>query len=322
MPKYSIITPLYNSFHLMNSFFDSLSNQSFKDFEVIIVDDCSSDGSWEKLNNYVQKSNLNIVVRQTTENSGPGVARNLGIEVAQGDWITYIDNDDFVDSNFLERIDGVINTYDINCIICDYYTWTEGKTEIFHSMYIAEPGMKTISDCIKSLRNHTFCKFYKRSKCKDVRFPKVRRCEDVAYVCQAVIACGNAYYLKEPLYYYCQRPTSLSNNKKMDHSGMVNAFSIIEEKYKNIYPLEIKNKSVTDILYGGVLMMCKSGKDNSFISTYISDYEKKYPNWWKCEIVKYVGKPKKLFLLCVRLHFIPGLKLISYLHSRIIDKAS
>ena len=65
MVKYTIITPQFNSFDLMDKYFDSLLNQTIKDFEVIIVDDCSTDGSWKKLQEYVKHSPLHIKLLQS-----------------------------------------------------------------------------------------------------------------------------------------------------------------------------------------------------------------------------------------------------------------
>lgn len=322
MPKFTIITPQYNSFHLMNEYFDSLQNQTLKDFEVIIVDDCSTDGSWEKLQEYVKASPLNITLLQSEKNSGPGYARNMGIEAAKGEWITFVDNDDWVDTRFLEKVDEVIECEKVNCVIYDYYTWLDGKIGIARSMYIDQGGRKTVSDCVISVRNHTFGKFYKLAECASVRFPHVRRCEDVAYVTQAIAACGSAYYLNEPLYYYRQRPTSLSNNAKMDHEDMVKSFAILEEKFLKDFPLEMKNKSVTDILYGALLMQCKAAKSNKDILDYIKSYEQKYPEWWNCEIIKYLGKPKRVFLKFAQWHFVPGVKLVAFFHSLMIKRGA
>ena len=319
---YTIITPQYNSFNLMEEYFRSLENQSYKNFEVIIVDDCSTDDSYELLQLYKEKSQLSIKLLKTEHNSGPGRARNIGIENASGDWITFVDNDDWVDEKFLEKINEVIVREKVNCVIYDYYTWLDGRIGIARSMYINNPGRKTISDSIISVRNHSIGKFYKLEACKDVRFPEVRRCEDVAYVIQAIAACGSAYYYNVPLYYYRQRPTSLSNNNKMDHKDMVRAFSILEDKFLNEYPTEMKNKSVTDLLYGGLLMMCKSGKSRSFILDYIKEYEKKYPKWWECEVIHYLGKAKQIFLKCARIHFIYGLKVIAFAHSVMLRKGA
>lgn len=322
MPKFSIITPQYNSSDLMDKYFSSMENQSYKDFELIIVDDCSIDGSYDKLKEYVAHSSLDIKLLKTDCNAGPGNARNVGIENAAGDWITFVDNDDWVEERFLETINNVIEHENAKCVIYDYYTWFDGITNIASSMYINNPGLKTVSECMVAVRNHTFGKFYKLSECGNIRFPGVRRCEDVAYVMQAIASCGNAYYLNEPLYYYRQRPSSLSNNSKLDHIDMVKAFSVLEERFGASYPLEMKNKSVTDLLYGALLMMCKSGKDSAFIKQYIIDYECKYSEWWKCEIINYLGIGKKLFLQFAKWHFISGLKLIAFAHSLRIKKGA
>lgn len=140
MAKYSIITPQYNSFELMDKYFNSLLNQTVKNFEVVIVDDCSTDGSWEKLQEYVKTSPLNITLLQAEKNSGPGNARNMGIEAAKGEWITFVDNDDWVSTDFLEKVDKVIEREKVNCVIYDYYTWLDGKTGIARSMYINRGG--------------------------------------------------------------------------------------------------------------------------------------------------------------------------------------
>ena len=136
MAKYSIITPQFNSFELMDKYFDSLLNQTLKDFEVVIVDDCSTDGSWKKLQEYVRQSPLQITLLQAEKNSGPGNARNMGIEVAKGEWITFVDNDDWVARDLLEKIDAVIKKEKVNCVIYDYYAWLDGNTSISRSMYI------------------------------------------------------------------------------------------------------------------------------------------------------------------------------------------
>jgi len=273
--KYSIITPVFNSFDLMGKYFDSLNNQTYKKFEVILVDDCSTDGSYEKLLEYVKSSKLITKILRSEKNSGPGNARNLGMDAASGEWITFIDNDDWVEETMLEQIDGIINQYKINCVIFDYCTIgaTEENKSVSRSMYKGNDGPVSLSNCMIYARNHTVGKVYNLSKCreKNIRFPLVRRCEDVAFVCRAIEACGSAYYYKVPLYYYYQRHNSLSNNTKLDETDMVRAFNIVEDSLRDKYPKEIKEKSITDILYGGVLMMCKAEKSNSEIKIYIDN---------------------------------------------------
>lgn len=320
MPKYSIVTPMYNSFDLMKNYFASLNRQSFKDFEMIIVDDCSTDDSYRQLADYARKSTLNIKICQTEKNAGPGNARNIGMDHATGEWLTFIDNDDWVCDDFFERIDSIVCTYDINCVIYDYYIQRENERTVAKSIYKADGGNVTIEQCLINVRNHTLGKFYNLEKCRksNIRFPNLRRCEDVAFVARAIEACGKAYYLNEPMYYYFQRSNSLSNNHKLDETDMIQAFAILEAELGNKYPKEIKEKSVTDLLYGVLLMMCKAEKSNKEIKEYIHKYEAKYPQWQKCEIIACLGIAKKVFLLAARFKMVSIMKLLARVHSKMV----
>lgn len=319
-PKYTVVTPMYNSFSLMTRYFVSLTNQTYKNFEVIIVDDCSSDDSYQKLCEYIKQSSLTIRVYKTERNGGPGIARNIGMDNANGEWLTFIDNDDWVDDQLFERIEQVIMNNKVESVIYDYYITNGKEKSISKSMYSGESGEVSLSNCMIYVRNHTFGKFYKLSKCreKDIHFPALRRCEDVAFVTRAIMACGSAYYLDEPLYYYYQRPTSLSNNTKLDEKDMLKAFAILEKEFYKSYPYELREKSVTDILYGVLLMMCKSKKSDREIRQYIAKYEKKYPNWWRCKIISSLGRSKQVFLMAARYKDVRLLKILSYVHSKMI----
>lgn len=320
MPKYSIITPMYNSYDLMEKYFDSLTNQTYKNFEVIIVDDCSTDDSYSQLEMYAKKSNLKITVCKTSYNAGPGMARNLGIDKASGEWITFIDNDDWVSYDFLEKIESVLKENDVHCIIYDYYIQKENEKLLARSMYKCDNGPVTVVDCMRYVRNHAVGKLYKLADCreKNIRFPHIRRCEDVAFVVRAIDACGSVYYLAEPMYYYYQRGNSLSNNKNLDESDMIKAFSILEEKLGKKYPQELKEKSVPDLLYGVLLMMCKAGRSNREIRNYIDSYGKKYVNWDTCEIINCLGMAKRIFLKAAKYRCMTLLKLMAWCHAKMI----
>lgn len=317
--RFSIITPNYNSFDLMKRYFDSLNHQTYKDFEVIIIDDASTDGSYQKLKEYAAHSVLNITLLEQEKNNGPGAARNYGITAAQGEWITFIDNDDWVDSDFLEQINLVIENYSTNCVIFDYYIQRGDKRSVVASMYAGNEGILRLSDALRNVRNHSVGKVYRLTEeLRQIRFPELQRCEDVAYVCRAIAKSGTAYYLKRPMYYYWQRTTSLSNNKGLDETDMVNAFAILQNELESKYPEIIEQKSVPDLLYGCVLMMCKAGKTRKQIRIYIDKYTLRYPKWYQCEIINHLGKAKKAFLVLIRYRCIWGVKVLAMMHSKMI----
>lgn len=99
MIKYSIVMPVYNSGKNLNQSIDSVINQIYSNWELIIIDDGSTDDSAEIINNYVNKDNRIKLYLQ--KNQGPGIARNNGIKKCQGDYIAFLDSDDYYDNDFL-----------------------------------------------------------------------------------------------------------------------------------------------------------------------------------------------------------------------------
>lgn len=100
-PIISIITPSYNCAQVFKATFDSVLSQTFQNWEWIIVDDCSTDGSFEYIKE-LAKDDKRIVVLQTPKNGGSAVARNIGLKHATGRYITFLDSDDLLDPNYLE----------------------------------------------------------------------------------------------------------------------------------------------------------------------------------------------------------------------------
>jgi glycosyltransferase involved in cell wall biosynthesis len=316
----------------MEKYWKSLENQTFTDFEVVVVDDSSTDDTYIRLCNYVENSPLRIKLLRNSENRGPGYTRNRGMSEAKGDWITFVDSDDSVDLHLLEKVNGIIESNNraavpINCVVYDYNIVKGNEVSRASSMYGSyRGGVHEISTCIAMVRNHVIGKFYKSERIKKISFPELKRCEDVAFVCRAIEACcmdgdkeiGCTYYLKEALYNYDQRPGSLSNDSTLDATDMIKAYQIITENLGAKYPEEIETKAIPDLLYGGVLIKCKANKGNQEIRKYIEDFEFHYPNWYKNRIVKQLGKAKMVFLVCIKYRHIRLLKSLAKIHSRLI----
>ena len=112
--KYSVIIPVYNSESTLNKCVDSVLGQTYSNFELILVDDGSRDQSGQIIDEYAHKDNRVIAVHK--ENGGVSSARNKGIDIATGDYIAFIDSDDWIDSNYLESF----NSSDADCIAVSY----------------------------------------------------------------------------------------------------------------------------------------------------------------------------------------------------------
>lgn len=114
MDKVSIIIPVYNAYSTIDKCIESIMNQTYRDFELILINDGSTDQTLEKLDYYEDKyENVRVINK---ENEGVSKTRNLGIQIATGKYIMFIDNDDYIDSTYVETLVKAIQNKDVDCI--------------------------------------------------------------------------------------------------------------------------------------------------------------------------------------------------------------
>lgn len=134
--KFSIIVPVYNVEKFLRESLDSIISQTLKDFEVICVNDGSTDNSLEILKEYANNDSRIKVISQ--ENQGQGVARNNAIDIAQGKYLLFVDPDDFIESNTLEVLYNKFHETDVDIIQFDYVIYNDltkkRKQRIIHKL--------------------------------------------------------------------------------------------------------------------------------------------------------------------------------------------
>ncbi len=121
MPKVSVIIPVYNTEKYLRQCLDSVINQTLTDIEIICVNDGSTDNSTNILNEYANNDSRIIVLSQ--KNSGAAIARNNGINNAIGDYLYFIDSDDYVDTTFLEKMYSKSLKYNADICLCRRYNY-------------------------------------------------------------------------------------------------------------------------------------------------------------------------------------------------------
>ena len=117
MPKVSIIVPVYNVEKYLRRCIDSILRQTLTDIEVILVDDGSFDSSGKICEEYARKDSGLRVIHQ--KNAGVAVARNTGLDIASGDYIAFVDSDDYIEPNMYQSMMQVANQYDCDVVLCD-----------------------------------------------------------------------------------------------------------------------------------------------------------------------------------------------------------
>lgn len=211
MPKVSVIVPVYNVERYLKVCLDSIVNQTFKDIEIICVNDASQDGSLFILNEYVKKD-LRIKSISHKKNAGLGAARNTGIAHATAQYIAFVDSDDYIAPEFIETLYALMNSSNAQMSWCGINTISE-TGQILESYEIPEniwSVLETLNDerlypSILSLCN----KLFKRSLFNDIRqLPIVS--EDQPALAEYLTRCSKVATTSKTLYFYRQNNNTLS----------------------------------------------------------------------------------------------------------------
>lgn len=288
-PEISVIIPVYNNEKFLTKTLNSLFKQSFKNFELILINDGSTDSSLSIMHAFQNKfSDCKIL---DIKNQGVSHARNLGIEISRGNYISFIDGDDFVSKNFLRTLysDLIINDADVSCCnYCFYYPKIKLKIPDFFALSTGtyEPK-KILKSLIFDLRIHSFVwnKLWKRSLFikNNIKFPDT--CfEDTAVLPILFYDAKKISVNSAPLYYYTQHSGSTvaagcMNEKKIN--DFITSFEKIKSFLKSKNDYDYYRKSHVFLGYKIILISLfvhfeQCYKKNKELKNAMSDFKKSY----------------------------------------------
>lgn len=225
MVDVSVIVPVYNTEKFLQRCLDSLTDQTLKDIEIICVNDGSTDNSLKILEDNAQKDKRIKIVNQ--ENKKQGAARNAGMQIATGEYIGFIDSDDWVDLTYFEKLFKTAKEYDsdialatnvrigknkfkkrLNLESVKKYTELQDKLDICHQWR---------NECPTN-------KIYKKSylEVNNIRWPEGVYCEDKLFTIKAVYFANAVVTVPEVYYYYFDNPKSTVNSCTKEHRKKLN----------------------------------------------------------------------------------------------------
>lgn len=218
MCKVSVIVPVYKVEKYLNKCVDSIINQTLEDIEIILVDDGSPDNCGKICDDYAQKDNRIVVIHKT--NGGLSDARNAGLEVARGEYIGFVDSDDYIAPEMISLLYGVCkkNSTDIaGCDLAYVYETTDRvdyNSNKQESVLSSDDFFVLMLDVNKYLRTGVWNKIYKRSLFDTVRFPKGKLFEDVGTMYKLIFQVDKITYVSKPGYFYLkQREGAITSGK-------------------------------------------------------------------------------------------------------------
>ena len=239
----SIIIPVYNVQNELKSCVDSVISQTYKNIEIIIIDDGSTDESAKICDNYEKKDNRIKVIHKL--NGGLSDARNWGLECARGEPEYFLDSDDLIKVDTIELLVCYCEKYDAEIGIswfCSFYSDSQ-LNNLLISCGNKDIEIMSKKEAIKKMilpgnYDHSGCgKLYKRSLWKDVAFPKGKLYEDLYTTYDLFYKANKVIYLLEPKYLYRQRIGSIMNSKiDVKHLELLDISDMVSDKLVNWYP--------------------------------------------------------------------------------------
>lgn len=239
MPEISVVVPVYNVRDYLRKNIESILAQTFTDYELILVNDGSKDDSLSILREYEQKDDRITVIDKP--NGGLSDARNAGMAIASGKYIQFIDSDDFVEPQLLEKCWRKLEETGADMVIFDIYQYflATGKKEVIANTY-DENGIysiRTNPELIVSIQNAAWNKMYRLSlfRDNDIIYPWGCYYEDLGTTYRLLARSDKVAFINEPLYDYLQdRPGNITHQFNFSVYHVLDMVKLTLDDYKNL----------------------------------------------------------------------------------------
>lgn len=268
----SIIIPVYKVEKYLEKCIQSVINQTYENLQIILVDDGSPDNCGKICDEYAKKDHRIEVIHKS--NGGLSDARNKGLEIAKGEYIGFVDSDDYIESDMYEVLYNLLKQYNIDVSICNFYTVSQGKIAIKN----ADNGIKEYNriEILKeilldnNIQSYAWNKLYKKELFNEIKYPVGKKYEDIGTTFYLLEKCNKVVVTGKPEYYYINRQGSIVNN--VTESTITDYIELIMQRYdyieENIKELSSYNKDYLKRILRTAEQDIKSLKE-------VGDYTKK-----------------------------------------------
>lgn len=208
MSKVSVIMPIYNAEKYLKRAIESVLNQTYTNFELILINDASTDNSKEICMEYSEKDSRIVLLENNSENHGPGPTRNIGLDYATGEYVYFMDADDWADNNLLEcAVDRIQETNaDIIQFGAVYERCNQKKSEQYYwpgkDILTKDEIKKDFFYYWRENRNSLWMHLFRKEVIETIRFENIIIGEDISYIMDALCNAERIAYIAKTLYHY------------------------------------------------------------------------------------------------------------------------
>lgn len=310
MIKVSVIVPVYKVEKYLKRCVNSLLNQDYSDYEIILVDDGSPDGCPQICDDYEREKNRITVVHK--ENGGLSDARNIGVKYAKGDYIVFVDSDDYVNRNHISSLFSLVEKYDAD-IVCsppiveyerndnsDYnISNTCNEKKLFEDYVVSAKDAQAMILRGRPVGTSAWSKLYRKEYCERYPFPKGKVMEELATTFHLVGAAQKIAVSGVPSYHYVQRKGSiLHSDFTMDE--IIEYMSLAESYVVNATSSDMKHAAAERVFLLGRRLGCaapSSQKKQAY--SVINRYCKKNSRMCLTDKKMYIREKIRVLFMCI-----------------------
>ena len=268
----SIVLPVYNAEKYLRKCIESVIEQTYPVWELIIIDNGSEDGSYHICQEYAKKEERILLLHQY-QNKGVSVARNLGVEKATGHYVTFLDADDWVAKDYLEQLIKIAKETQSDMVVCNFQKIYDADREVGEEDNInnTESGEmqkqssiqvyqqeEYIQQCLLNGYTHCWGVLYKLSLLEGIRFPAgITIGEDVLFLIDAVLRAENIVVTEyDGYYYYINEHGAMNRKFTLSYMDQILCWKKAKEKLLGIYP-KMENKINSILVVSTMLVVGK-----------------------------------------------------------------
>lgn len=315
MPKISVIVPVYRVEQYLCKCIDSILEQSFCDFELILVDDGSPDNCPQMCDEYARKDARVKVIHK--KNGGLSSARNAALDIAQGEYITFVDSDDYIFEPMLQRVYETAITHDADIVSCNTYRSDVSESNLFYKEFSLQNKCESIKEYVVYKMHCGPCsKLYKRYIFETIRYPELSAYEDTYIWLDILNLTDKVAHIPDRLYFYNIREGSITTSRfSRKNLAILEASRHIQDFVLTHYPdlYDYVKYDYANALYFVLFNIAKSFGIKEFKVEYdlalreLKAEIKKFPGDKSARIQKYTWITRFPFLLRLRAYSI-GIK--------------
>lgn len=313
--KISVIVPVYNTEKYLKKCIDSILNQSFEEFEIIIINDGSTDGSLAIIEEYQAKYDNIVVINK--QNEGQGVARNKALEISKGEYIAFVDSDDYIECTMLQSMYTKSLKNDLDIVVCNYkFVDINGHRIRDDNILLNDNEIIDKMECIKrflvtnEIEGFSWNKLFKKQlfDTTNIRYPEGMKYEDIPTIVSVLVNANRIGFINEEFYnYFLRENSTVSTKTKKNTEDYVKAYFMVgdileknfNDRFQNEYDYFYSSR-IVNIVYE-FLKINSNREENKLFAKGMIKYINKISKYRICFLNIYYKKIQ-LFKVLIKMY--------------------